>query len=171
MQIKQLGSTIDETFGGLQKIVSSMDNNALNTVPFAGSWTAGQILQHIIMSAGGFVEMINGPTKETTGNPREKEALLKSSFLNFDIKMKSPDFVCPPEKNYDKDEVLTALKAVEVGINKALSLNDLSPTCLAFELPGAGFLTRYESLCFIAYHSKRHLHQLENVESRILSTG
>ena len=81
--------------------------------------------------------------------------------------MKSPDFVVPPDIYYKKEDLLRSFEDINERINQALQTLDLTKTCLAFELPVYGFLTRLESLYFILYHTQRHLHQLKNIHQKM----
>jgi hypothetical protein len=40
--------------------LSSIRQEQINTVPFPGSWTAGQVAEHILLSASGVLEVIQG---------------------------------------------------------------------------------------------------------------
>ena len=167
MNINIINSETKQSFAGLRETLSALDNQQLNTVPFSGSWTAGQTVQHIILSGTGFVQLINGPVAETLRNPDEMEQRIKTIFLDFSTKMKSPDFVVPPDDVYTKEGLINTLNALELSIEQASRLPDLSLTCLAFQLPVLGNLTRSEALCFIAYHTRRHLHQLQNISEKL----
>ncbi len=84
--------------------------------------------------------------------------------------MKSPDFIIPAEKNYEKDKLTKTLENFRSKINLAMETMDLSKTCLAFELPVLGFLTRLESIYFILYHTQRHIHQMKNIHQKLKAT-
>ena len=105
MDIGKAGSEADQTFSELLNTFSGIGEEKINTVPFEGSWTPGQLAQHIVLSAGGFVNLLNGPVKETERSPEANVGMLRSLFLNFDTKMKSPDFIVPEQKNYDKQKL------------------------------------------------------------------
>jgi len=167
MQINIIRSDIKQSLAGLRETLSVLDDQRLNTVPFSGSWTAGQTVQHIILSGMGFVQMINGPVEATLRKPDEMAEQIKTIFLDFTIKMKSPDFVVPLDDFYTKEGLVNTLNELELSVEQASQLPDLSLTCLAFKLPVLGNLTRYEALCFIAYHTRRHLHQLQKIREKL----
>ncbi len=50
MNTNKIHKEIDETFAELQRLISSFDQEQINIVPFEGSWTAGQLAQHVIIS-------------------------------------------------------------------------------------------------------------------------
>jgi hypothetical protein len=157
----------DETLTRLIQLLSKFNQEQLNTVPFEGSWTAGQLAQHLIMADGGFVEMINDPVKETQRNVDELVSKIKTIFLNFDIKMSSPDFIVPQLIDYEKEELVGSLNKIKSNLNKSLETLDLTKTCTSFELPVLGFLTRLEAVYFIIYHTQRHVHQLTKIYKKV----
>lgn len=164
-----LAHSVANTFHELAIQLSLISKEDINTVPFEGSWTAGQLAQHLILSNGGFLDMMNGPAKETKRAPGELIPSIKSVFLNFDTKMQSPPFILPEMKQYDKAELLAALDGINKGMTALVHNEDLSKTCTSFEIPFFGFLTRLEALHFSMYHTQRHTHQLKNMYERLTS--
>ena len=148
-------------------VLSSFYDEHINKIPFDGSWTPGQVAQHIIMSVSGFVDLMKGPDEETTRQPDAHVANIREAFLNFNIKMHSPDFIIPPAKNYDKEELLLTLDHLKTQLNQIIPVKDMNKTCTGFELPMLGYLTRTELANFIEVHTKRHLHQLKNIYNKI----
>jgi len=155
------------TLSALENLFSNFNAKQVNEVPFAGSWTAGQLANHLIMANGGFVEVINGPTTETSKPADIMVERIKGDFLNFNIKFDSPEFIYPEHKDYDKAELLAKLKQIRSNVSDVLTKLDLTKTCTAFELPVYGFLTRLEAIYFIIYHTQRHTQQLKNIYSKL----
>jgi hypothetical protein len=153
----------DQTFTALIKTVSSFDEEQLNDIPFEGSWTAGQVVQHLILSNSGFIEVMQGPVKEAERKPDQLVETIKKDFLNFDIKMKSPEFVLPLPISYSKPRQLGTLENIKSSLLHLVETMELDKLCLTFELPGYGFLTRVEAVYFVNYHTQRHTHQLKNI--------
>src|ERR1700694_2814243 len=112
IEIQRVQQEADETLTQLIHLLSKFNQEQLNIVPFEGSWTAGQLAKHLIMADGGFVEMINGPVKETQRNVDELVSKIKTIFLNFDIKMSSPDFIVPQLIDYEKEELIDSLNKI-----------------------------------------------------------
>ncbi len=163
MNTQQLSADINQTFEELTEIVSSFHSDQINVIPFEGSWTSGQVAEHILLSVSGFEQVINGPVAETSRAPDELKDKIKAVFLDFNTKMKSPEFIIPKDKKYEKQEFLNSFKKYKSKIHHAIATLDLTKTCLALELPVFGFLTRLECIYFILYHSQRHFHQLKNI--------
>lgn len=164
----ELKKEIDNTLRELIEVLSAVDDGRINVVPFEGSWTAGQLAQHMIMSNGGFVDLINGSVKNTDRAPDEHIEDLRS-FLDFNIKFQSPEFVRPPKKEYDKNELLHSLNVIKTRLHQILEIVDLSKTCVDFEIPGIGYLTRLEAGHFVLFHTKRHIHQLKNISNKLVT--
>lgn len=155
---------IEETFDELIRLLSSLDEEEINTIPFEGSWTAGQLARHLIISGSGFVELLNGPDKETERKPDALVENFSTMLLDFSTKMTAQDLVAPEKKNYKKDYLLITLENIKEGMKQVIAKCDLTKT-LAVELPMLGVLTRLESVCFVVFHTQRHVHQLKNISN------
>lgn len=162
MEPQEMLVAADETFAELLQRISMFKEDQINQVPYADSWTPGQLAQHVIMSASGFVQMIGGPVKDTDRAPDAQVALIKGIFMDFGTKMKSPDFIVPPESVYHQKDLLEALSKIKGGLAATKDL-DFTKTCTSFEIPGFDPLTRWEALSFLLYHTKRHVHQAEKI--------
>ncbi len=137
----------------------------IDKIPFEGSWTAGQLLEHVDKAVG--ADVLYGKTAKTGRVADEKVALIKSIFLNFDTKFKSPEFIEPREITHDKNILLNSLnKKFDQLVIAAETLDD-TEECLDFELPGMGKLTRLEWINFQMIHTQRHLHQLKNIIDKL----
>lgn len=115
------------------------------------------------MSGSGFVELLNGPVKETERAPDKMVASIKETFLDFNIRMESPEAVRPAFTMYEKGSLLHALENINEAIVKAIQTADLSKTCIAFEIPVLGFLSGVEVVNFVISHTKRHINQLSKI--------
>jgi hypothetical protein len=166
---KVLLTAIDDTFNELIRLIASFDQEQINVVPFKGSWTAGQVVEHIIKSDGGFVQLLNGPVRDTEGEPDAHIAELKRVFLDFTIKMKAPDFIQPEDTFYEKFYLLSSIQDIKSGLEQAIATKDLTKTCTTFELPGSGYPTGLEAVHFVLYHTQRHIYQLKNIYERVTS--
>jgi hypothetical protein len=153
----------DENTQALLEMISSFDQEEFNTVPFEGSWTPGQVVEHLMKSESGVAEMLATSVEATERNPGEKIGEIKDTFLDFTIKFQSPKFIIPDNEPKDKRILFKAMKHNREKIQKAIKSMDMSQTCLSFELPVMGFLTRLEWIHFLMYHSQRHIHQLKNI--------
>jgi hypothetical protein len=158
-----LPDEIMETKKELLKVLNLFDKENINTVPFEGSWTGGQVAEHVLKSASGVLETLNSTVKPTERNPEENVKQLDDIFLNFDIKMKSPDFILPSNDPKNKNSLAQSLGETLNGIKKVAETKDLTATCTAFAMPVMGELTRIEFIKFTIFHTKRHTYQLNNI--------
>lgn len=158
---KELHAAIKNTVLQLLPTIASFSEEQFNRVPFEGSWTAGQVGEHMIRFTG--ADILFGPVQATQRPIDEKDATIRELFLNFDTKMKAPDFIIPTGTHHKKVEILHELENKWKGVSHAVHTLDLSETCLAFEIPGFGALTRLEWIRFMIYHTQRHIHQLEKI--------
>ncbi|CAC9973201.1 DinB family protein [Flavobacterium panici] len=158
---------IVETFKKLNDILSKFSENELNQVPFQGSWTPGQVVQHIILACSGFPELFAGNTEKTTRKPDEKIKDIEGLFLNFNIKMDAPVFLKPEKKEYNKNALNIELLRLESELLDCAEKYDLTLICLDFQVPGFDKFTMYEWIDFALVHTQRHTHQLNSIFQHI----
>ena len=151
------------TKDNLLRVLDSFSQHNINIVPFEGSWTAGQVARHILKSASGVSDALMGPAKTAARDPGQHLKLLGDIFLNFDIKMKSPDFVLPDDEPRDKVVLIRLLGETFDSIVSVTESEDLDVICTTFEMPNLGFLSKKEFIWFTIVHTQRHIHQLKNI--------
>ena len=163
---QQLVTEVEETGSTLLRVLAAFSEQQLNTVPFAGSWTGGQVAEHLIKS-GGVARTIYGKVAPAGRQPDEKVGPIKGVFLDLTTKLQSPDFIVPSEGPHSKRDVMDPLADIWEGLGKAVGELDLTQECQDFELPVMGKLTRLEWIWFYVAHTQRHSHQLKNIFSRL----
>ncbi|SEW39554.1 DinB family protein [Chitinophaga arvensicola] len=152
---------VNATGDTLQQLLTSFSDEQLNTIPFEGSWTAAQVADHICKA--GDCSLLYGPVQATEREPGEKVPAVKSLFLNFDIKMTSPEQIRPDEGYHPREAVLKNTTAIWHKLTNAAGTLDLTEECTSFEVPGFGPFTRFEWISFITIHTQRHIHQLQRI--------
>lgn len=157
---------LETTFTELKNILSSLTEEQLNTTPFPGSWTAGQVGDHLLKSYG-VAQTMNGRSAKAERPFDEKEEIIKSVFLDFDKKLQSPDFIIPTNDHISKEELLQAISDKAAVILQAAQTKDPAELCLDAELPVIGKLTLLEWACFVFCHTQRHINQLKKINSYI----
>lgn len=163
MTHNELLTALTKTTDELISLLTALSGEQLNQVPYTGSWTAGQLGDHLYKSYG-IAAVLHGKTEPTSRPVEEKIGPIKDVFLNFEIKMQSPDFIVPGTGPFDKDILLAGLSDRINGIKQFIEKEeDLTLTCLDFELPNAGKLTRMEWVEFLTVHTVRHVHQLKKI--------
>ena len=157
---EELFVTLDNTTSELIELISSFSETEINEIPSAGSWTAAQVAEHVTKSNFGIIKSLK---KEGTSPGRAADAgveELKKTFLDFDKKLLSPEFILPTRDIYQKKLVIDNL---EISIAQ---LKELSRHVDLFEMishPIFGEVTKLELLHFVVYHTQRHIHQLKNI--------
>ncbi|MDC7999921.1 DinB family protein [Aequorivita todarodis] len=151
---------IENTFDTLLDELSKFEKKTLNEVPFEGSWTAGQTVEHIIICGSGIPDL---HTTETNRPYDEKVEAIKDLFLNFDLKFKADPSLEPRSTSHTKDGLVQKIKEIKDHLKNIAETKELKALCEDMEFPSFGFLTRYEWLRFILFHTQRHIHQLKNI--------
>lgn len=153
----------ENTQSGLIASLDGFTENNFNVIPFEGSWSAAQVAEHLLKANSGTVLNLKGNTKETDREATEKVGAINNIFLDFSTKMQSPEVILPSTEPKEQEEMITMHIRTGDKIRKIITDEDLTTICTDFELPGLGSLSRYEWICFVIAHTKRHTHQLKNI--------
>ncbi len=164
MEKKEIIADIEQTITWLIKLI---DPETYNQIPFEGSWTAGQVVEHINIVGTGFDQLLNGATEVTTRPVDELVGRIKTMFLNFDGKSIAAANVTPAPGNYNLQDHLIKLESIKSAIINDINTLDMSMTCLNFDIRTFGYLTRLEAVYFFLFHTKRHVHQLQNIVNQL----
>ena len=154
--IAAIASAVSE----LTDLMSSVEDDKINLVPYEGSWTAPQLLRHVTKSISGMAKAMPMDAKPTDRNPGKRIDELKTVFLDFSKKLNSPEFIVPEEGIYDKrtsiDDLNKSFKQFKEN-TKHVNLNELVEG-----LP-LGPITKLELIHFTLFHTQRHLHQMKKI--------
>jgi len=164
---KELLSSLDETSEELLQTLSLFSETELNMVPFEGSWTAGQVGEHLLKSNPGIAKIISGNIQLTERPADEKVEFLKSIFLDFTKKAISAKSIWPSDLPKEKHKLISDLNETMDDIKLKAESMDLSLTCTDFPFPTLGEFTRWEWITFIIYHTKKHVFQIKNIYKKI----
>lgn len=148
------------------ELVAALDGfteNNFNVIPFEGSWSAAQVAEHLLKANSGTLLNLLGNIKESDRDAAEKVEEINNIFLDFTTKMQSPDLILPSTEPKEQEEMITMHIRTGDKLRKIITDEDLTAICTDFELPGLGNLSRYEWICFVIAHTKRHTHQLNNI--------
>lgn len=156
----------EQTMNRLISVLEGMTENQINIVPFPGSWTAGQVGDHLYRSYW-VIETLNGTTKVTSRQVDKKTPDIKALFFNFDIKMNSPKAILPSKDYLEKDHLIKNLKARILQFTEFIKKEDLSLICKDFKIPEYGPFTRLEWVYFTIYHTMRHFNQIEKIKVKL----
>jgi hypothetical protein len=154
---------LQETTHELLDMISKFTQEDFNRVPFEGSWTPGQVADHIAKAEAGMPTVWQGRTHATERPVDKNVPVIEKIFLDFSTKLKSPDFILPSNEPLDKETLCNSIKNTRAKIEELAATKDLSLTFMDFSFPTLGELTGVEGAVFIISHSKRHIHQLRNM--------
>jgi len=156
----ELFDSLDAIASEVVALVSEFSETQINRIPFRGSWTAAQVAEHITRSNIGIERSLREEGTPTYRDPLENVAKLKEQFLNFDVKLQSPNFILPTRDIYQKEIVIADLKR---SIEKLRETSDVLNLAETISHPIFGEITRFELLHFVVYHTQRHIHQLRDI--------
>ncbi|HJP62178.1 MAG TPA: DinB family protein [Mucilaginibacter sp.] len=155
------------TKADLLETLDQFSNHSINVIPFEDSWTAGQVAEHVFMSASAVASALNGPVKAADRDPEQHIQLFSQIFLNFDHKLKSPDFIIPSDEPKDKQALIDSLRETFNSIEHSANSGNLDMICTTFDMPTLGTLSREELIWFTTVHTQRHIHQLKNIAGEL----
>lgn len=165
--MQTLAEELIQTQGELASVVTSIPDDKINIVPFEGSWTAGQVLEHLCKSVS--TGILKGNVQAVSRPADEKIAFVQAVFLDFTKKFSAPDFVVPVGTAYNKQEQLSLLTEKFDRLIAALDMYNLAEECIDFAIPGFGNFTRLEWIAFHMLHTRRHTEQLRNIAAALNS--
>lgn len=160
LNTKELFASLDAATSELLALISSADTSIINRVPFNDSWTAAQLVVHVIKSNLHIARSLSLKGKIIERDPAERASELEEIFLDFSTKLQSPEFIVPPNDTYNKEIIIADLKKSIEQVNEASSIANLSEAISHHEF---GEITKLELLYFVLYHTQRHIHQLKNI--------
>ncbi|GGW41566.1 DinB family protein [Arenibacter certesii] len=165
---QELINEIETTYQNFNKTLSNFSEKEINTVPFEGSWTAGQVAEHIIKSNGGILQQLsNGKTESTKRRYDEQVSLIQDIFRGKD-KMKSAAPLEPEQPPHNADDLLKTLQQQKENQLETIKSKDLKALVSELEFPPSpDGLTRYEWLHLMIEHAQRHSKQLESIQKKL----
>lgn len=158
----------NEATKDLLETVTVFREDQFNIVPFAGSWTAAQVTEHLLIAATGIPDILKGPTEIVQRAPDEKVEAIGSVFLDFTAKFKSPDFVLPSDGPQDREQLYRTYRRLKEEIAE---IADLTALCTSESFPQLGEFTGWEWLWFDYCHTKRHTLQLKKIHAHLTGTA
>src|SRR6476620_869600 len=103
-------AAIDGIVAELLEHYLPLNEDEINKVPYENSWTPRQLLEHVTKSTNGIATALMEDGKVTDRDVTERVPELKTVFLDFSTKMKSPDAIVPGNGPFEKDVVIDRLK-------------------------------------------------------------
>ncbi|CAG5069340.1 hypothetical protein DYBT9623_02076 [Dyadobacter sp. CECT 9623] len=167
MNNQQLAAELEKATADYLSVLASFAPDQVNDIPFTGSWTAGQVTEHLLKSETGLPDVLMGKTAPTSRSPQQMVPVIEDIFLDFSTKLQAPEFNIPSNGPHDPEEITRDFETERAAIKAIAISEDLSVTCMEFPFPEVGELTRYEWIYFVICHSKRHAHQLRNILEKV----
>ena len=161
---KEILSLLEGATSEFLAVVSSFNEERINTVPFENSWTAAQVADHVTQSNRSMVQALSSGGKTTPRDIAKGVTKLKELFLNFDAKLQSPKFILPTHHTYKRERIIAELKNSIEQLRASANTVDLSETVSHRVF---GDITKLEIVHFVVYHTQRHIHQLKNIFDKI----
>ena len=156
----ELFAALDGTTNELMELIASVDQQRINAAPFKDSWTPAQLIVHVTKSNRAIAQGLLMKGSPAERHPDAGVQQLKKMFLDFNIKYQSPKFIVPEEEDYNKEEIIAALKK---SIERLRDVREKINLSEIISLPPFGEVTKLELLHFVLYHTTRHIHQLKNI--------
>jgi dihydrofolate reductase len=160
INVEELFTSLDHTTSELLELISSFSETQINEIPSAGSWTAAQVAEHVTKSNIGIIKSLQREGKSPDRSPDAGIEGLKKTFLDFEKKLQSPEFILPSQDIYQKKLAIDNLEASIAELKEVSKRINLSEM---ISHPIFGEITKLELLHFVVYHTQRHIHQLENI--------
>jgi hypothetical protein len=157
---EELQQALIKAFDEFIDAFSAFDESRINMKLAPGQWTPAQVATHMVLVTDGV------PDHSTRTSDREIDLYLpriRPWWEDLAQKFKSPEEFKPDDQPKSGKFILDELSRVREKDLTILASQDLTLICLDLELPGIGYLTRYEWLWFIEMHLKRHTFQLKNM--------
>jgi hypothetical protein len=167
IETDKLVEGFEETTKDLLQTLSSFTKEDFNKIPFEGSWTAGQVAEHLFKSESGIPRVLRGNSEETQRDPFEKTGIIETVFLDYTTKMKSPEFILPSDDFKNPEYFVKGFDATRKELRELIASADLTKTFTDFPFPQIGTFTGWEWICFAVAHSKRHIRQMKNIAQSI----
>ena len=164
---KNILEEFDQTTTELLETINLFSKDNFNKILFEGSWTAGQVCEHLFKAESGLPRLLKSNSQKTNRDPAEKVKIIESIFLDFSKKLQSPDFILPSSAPKDKEKLLFSMQSNRQEIKEQLKSTDLTLIFPDYPFPQLGELTGLEWLTFTICHSKRHTRQLKNIYTSI----
>lgn len=168
---EKLITEFEETTRDLFATLSLFTQEEFNQIPFEGSWTGGQVAEHLFKSESNIPKVLTGNSKETERDPFEKAGVIRTAFLDYTIKLQSPEFILPSNDSTDKEFFINRFEGTRKELRNLIETKDLYRTFTDFPFPQIGEFTGWEWICFAVCHSMRHIRQMKIISEKLKSVA
>lgn len=158
---------LHETTSALLDTVSTFGEAEFNAVPFPGSWTAGQVSEHLLKAESGITVLLEGPSGPADRDPARYVGRLEEIFLDFEKRYLSPPDILPSEGPHHPLLLSTLLGDNRKKIEALVAVADPGAVLRLYPFPGMDFLTVTEWMCFAHCHARRHTRQMRLIRAAL----
>jgi len=145
----------------LLKFFSSFDSEDFNRKTIDGSWTPGEIAEHLLRLDIAINRTLQGSSIAVNRAPDEKSANIKYVFLDLERKLQAPREIQPSDTIKDPFSIIAKIRAERHKMIEMAQIKDLSEMCTSFSHHAFGDMTRLEWIYLSIYHAERHMLHLE----------
>jgi uncharacterized damage-inducible protein DinB len=161
---EELINEVETVHRDFSKALSQFSNGKFNTVPYEGSWTAGQVTEHIIKSRRGILtQLLDGPMKAADRPYDQMAKTMQDIFRDMESKAKSDERIVPGPPPHDLRALLHTLERQKERQKIIIKTKNLEEFSTELEFPGIGQLSRYEWIHMMIEHDQRHRRQIDNI--------
>ncbi|MFC3199926.1 DinB family protein [Parapedobacter deserti] len=160
MGAEYISKEVHTVFDAVIAALETVPAHIVNEVPFEGSWTLGQVAEHIIICSQGVPDSKSQHAERAYD---EKAADLRAMFSDRNQKSEADPQVYPKETSHNLRQLIVQLTHNKERLLQIAGGKNLTALCLDMEFPFIGYLTRYEWLTFICIHTQWHLNQITDI--------
>lgn len=169
MTISEIRANFARTLATWKEAVDSYNDTDFALAPAAGSWSAGQVCQHLIGSTRRIFVVIrkcqSGPANEHEVKTEAGERAFATNILS-ETKVKMPLAVqATPEQPESRAWVKKEFKEIEENFNHLCDLVSQSISTGKEKHPVLGYLNAGEWLQSVEMHFRHHLKQKEEIDA------
>lgn len=153
----------DKIFEEIESVIakiSSVNYNNESTI----SWTAAQIVEHILMANSGLKGFLTEALFSSEVPYDLNVQRIRDLMLDMGVKYQSPEFLIPAVNQYDAIEHCAKLLNLKGEINESISTMDFEERCGNTEMIPFGYMSVFEWLNFCLFHIQRHVLQLKQLK-------
>lgn len=145
----------------LVKAISRFDYPAFNSKPSGGGWTAGEIVEHLLLFDIRVNTVLSGKSVATNRDPQEKVNAFQDRLANRENKIDAPSFLLP--SGISQNPVALADKILAERRKLTQAINETNLSLLYPDTPHRlfGTLNGNEWVQLLIHHCNRHLIQLD----------
>tara|TARA_R110002050_G_scaffold267147_3_gene408675 strand:+ start:724 stop:1245 length:522 start_codon:yes stop_codon:yes gene_type:complete len=158
---------IETSYRNFKNALSQFSEKELNSIPFEGSWTAGQVTEHLSKSNAGILNQLLNGKAETTNRDADKQVELIQGIFRGSEKMKTAPVLEPKNPPHSLQELLKILEEQKEQQLETVKNKDLKSLIPELEFPPSPEgLTRLEWMHLMIEHTNRHKKQIETIHQK-----